>query len=194
MLRRASRAYACRSCRTLDAANAMHRTRARSRSTGAVALRVAEPASLSRRAACPSAVGAPVVPREAACASHAPGPLVRWRAAHHREGSNKSKAQERVAREEEHIALVVLHTERSNVLPPRSCEYAAPAPHSCSGTAGVSLRLMPVAVSRACVLLAANVASPPQRRIMGMAASNPSIERTPYGMLRMPPVAAHVER
>jgi hypothetical protein len=23
---------------------------------------------------------------------------------------------------------------------------------------------------------------------------NPSIERTPYGMLRMPPVAAHVER
>jgi hypothetical protein len=24
--------------------------------------------------------------------------------------------------------------------------------------------------------------------------SNPSIERTPYGMLRMPPVAAHVER
>jgi hypothetical protein len=26
------------------------------------------------------------------------------------------------------------------------------------------------------------------------AAPNPSIERTPYGMLRMPPVAAHVER
>jgi hypothetical protein len=25
-------------------------------------------------------------------------------------------------------------------------------------------------------------------------APNPSIERTPYGMLRMPPVAAHVER
>jgi hypothetical protein len=24
--------------------------------------------------------------------------------------------------------------------------------------------------------------------------ANPSIERTPYGMLRMPPVAAHVER
>jgi hypothetical protein len=28
----------------------------------------------------------------------------------------------------------------------------------------------------------------------GRQSPNPSIERTPYGMLRMPPVAAHVER
>jgi hypothetical protein len=29
---------------------------------------------------------------------------------------------------------------------------------------------------------------------LSRARANPSIERTPYGMLRMPPVAAHVER
>jgi hypothetical protein len=169
--------------------------------------RVACLAAPVRRAACPLAVGARIVLRTEACAGAVLGrPSVGGRRIAAQVPS-KCAAPRKLTRRQrtrghvqawlpnQRAAPVLLGSAgaRAPALRVRSACAAfvlrygrhRPAAHAGVGVGGV--RVSPT--ERSAVLSHQQRAS-----LMQRAPPNHSIERTPYGMLRMPPVAAHVER
>jgi hypothetical protein len=156
-----------------------------------VGSRKAELAQALCRAARPAAVGAPIVEappeqRPASCRavrpSAASAPL-RMRAQEFGASAKRSK---------------IFSAQGNTRSSPRPCEYAAPALLRSSATAGIgraahaggsvgSIRRMQMSQA---------LCSRNRRAVceQNTVTANPSIERTPYGTLRVPPVAAHVER
>jgi hypothetical protein len=159
----------------------------------AVGSRKAQLAQPLCRAVRPAAAGAPIVE-----ASPEQMPASRWAVR-----PSAASAPVRV-REQEFGGLrgqgQESSTRRANNTrsSPRPCEYAAPAPFRSSATAGIGR----AAHAGGCVGSMCRMQRP--QAFCGRhhhavceqntVTANPSIERTPYGMLRMPPVAAHVER
>jgi hypothetical protein len=158
---------------------------------GAVGSRKSQLAQLLCRAVRPAAAGAPIVE-----ASPEQRPASCWAVR-----PSAASAPVRV-REQEFGGLrghgQCFSMQGNTRSSPRPCEYAAPAllrscakagigraAHAGGGAGSIRRMQMPQALR-----------SRNHRAVceQNTVTANPSIERTPYGMLRMPPVAAHVER
>jgi hypothetical protein len=173
----------------------MHRTGVRSRSTGS-----------SRSSRCRTCV--PVAPgrlsfgsrRASRCARSSlrkpcAGPLIRWRAAHQScalAQANKNKARECVPREKKNTSFLSSSTQKQAMC----CRPVLRVRSTCAAFVLAHGRQQPSAHDCGCLTSMSasrsKSAPPPQRRIMGMAAPNPSIERTSKRLRLF--AAAHVER